>query len=223
MFVGHYGLALAVAGGRRSPPLGLTFVAVQAMDFGCFGLSLAGIERWRPVADLPGLNPFELSFMPYTHSLTGAALIGLTFGVLCALAAPRAQRPVWFGLLAALVLSHWGLDFLVHRPDLPLLIGDGARYGLGFWNDPRIAIPLEMAVLFGGAALYARRTRSAGAGPGRYALPAMILVLLGLQAFNWFGPAITDPLLFPLAGLGAYVVATALAIWTGRSRRPAEA
>lgn len=64
MFVGHYGLALAVAGGRRSPPLGLTFVAVQAMDFGCFGLSLAGIERWRPDADLPGLNPFELSFMP---------------------------------------------------------------------------------------------------------------------------------------------------------------
>ena len=37
-------------------------------------------------------------------------------------------------VLALLVLSHWFLDALVHRPDLPLVPFGDVRVGLGLWN-----------------------------------------------------------------------------------------
>ena len=219
MFVGHYGVALALCGSRRSPPLAAGFVAVQAIDFGFFGLSLAGIERWRSNPDLPGLNPFDLTFMPYTHGLAGTGAWALAAGLLAALVAPAGRRAVWGLVIAVLVMSHWGLDLLVHRPDLPLLADTGRKYGFALWNLPMIAIPLEMAVLAGGLGLYLRRTRATGRGAA-VALAALIGGLLVLQSVNWFGPAITDPVLFPVAGLMAYVVATGLALWVSRTREP---
>lgn len=219
MFVGHYGVALALAGGKKTPPLAVGFLAVQAIDFGFFGLSLAGIEHWRPAPELEGLNPFALTFMPYTHGLAGTTAWAVAAGALAALFAPAGRKGLWFGVVALLVLSHWGLDLLVHRPDLPLLADSGVKLGFGLWNRPWLAISLELAVLFGGLALYVRRTRASARGG--VALIVLTLGLLVLQAVNWFGPAITDAILFPVAGLGAYVAATALAFWNDRSRVPA--
>lgn len=214
MFVGHYGVALAIVGGRGRPLLAAGFLAVQAVDFGFFGLSLAGIEHWRPAPELTGLNPFALTFMPYTHGLAGAAGWAFAAGLATAILCPRDRRLRWSLMIGLLVLSHWGLDLLVHRPDLPLLWDPGIKLGLSLWDRPLAAIPLEMALLFGGLALYARRI---GGGPrARTALLSLTLGLLMLQAINWFGPPITDQLGFPLAGLSAYIVATVLALWNDR-------
>jgi len=45
------------------------------------------------------------------------------------------------------VLSHWFLDFVTHRPDMPLCPG-GLKLGLGLWNS----LPATVAV---GAIMYA--------------------------------------------------------------------
>lgn len=218
MFVGHYGIALAMCSGRRTPPLAAGFLAVQVMDFGFFGLSLAGVERWRPAPELAGLNPFALTFMPYTHGLVGASCLGAVCGIVAAILAPSGHKALWGLAIGLMVISHWGLDFLVHRPDLPLLADSGIKLGLGLWNHPLSAMVLEMAVLFAGLFVYSRRTLAK-----RSPLPliAMTVGLLVLQAVNWFGPPITGAVLFPVAGLAAYFVATILAGWNDRTRSPA--
>jgi len=53
-------------------------------------------------------------------------------------------------LLAALVVSHWVLDFVTHRPDLPLAPWSDVKVGLGLWNYPALAFAAEAALLFGG-------------------------------------------------------------------------
>src|SRR5437879_11558326 len=83
--------------------------------------------------------------MPYTHSLVAALLWSL--GAYVAYRAIRA-----FGashraalLVALAVFSHWVLDLVVHRPDLPLY-DNVAKVGLGRWNYPAPAFLLEVAV-----------------------------------------------------------------------------
>jgi hypothetical protein len=61
------------------------------------------------------------------------------------------------------VFSHWILDFLVHRPDLPLY-DNSFKVGLGLWNYPVFAFPLEIAVLFSGMYLYKKTTKTVARG-----------------------------------------------------------
>jgi hypothetical protein len=50
--------------------------------------------------------------------------------------------------LAPAVFSHWVLDLVVHRPDLPIY-NDAYKVGFGLWNYPLTALALESALLFG--------------------------------------------------------------------------
>ena len=119
------------------------------------------------------------------------------------------------GVLAGcVVLSHWLLDLLVHRPDLTLA-GHPPKLGLGLWNYPAVEMPLELALTFGALAFFLSRTR----GP---AGPAIVLgvLLLGLQAVNWFGPepeAVTPAI--SITAFVAYALATLGAWWLGHTRR----
>ena len=127
MFVGHYGVSFAAKAADRSIPLWLLFVAVQFVDVLWGGLVLLGIERVRIVPGITASNPFDLYYMPYTHSLVAS--------VLWAGGAVIAYRFVqgWRGsalVVGAAVLSHWILDFVVHRPDLPLY-DNTMKVGLG--------------------------------------------------------------------------------------------
>ena len=85
-------------------------------------------------------------------------------------------------IVALAVLSHWMLDFLVHRPDLPLY-DNTAKVGLGLWNVPVIAFGLEAALLFGGMWLHFG-TSSAP----RRRMVLFGLVMLAIQAYIFFGP-----------------------------------
>ena len=154
--------------------------------------------------------PLDLYYMPYTHSLVGAGFWALA----CMIVVALPQRRVFGGLLAGLVvLSHWLLDWLVHVPDLTL---DGAppELGLGLWDFPWIAMPLELGLTLGAFAFYVRRTRGP-MGPHAVLLGVMLL----LQAVNWFGPhpEAAGPFLY-LQALLAFAILTALAVWVGENR-----
>jgi hypothetical protein len=211
VFIGHFAPAfIAAAVGPRSPKLGTLFVAAQLVDWAFFTLALVGVERMRIDPSASVMVPFDLYHMPFTHSLAGT----LVFAAIFAAIVTFWQRNAVGGLLAGLVvLSHWLLDWLVHVPDLTIA-GQPPRYGLGLWDYPWIAMPLELALIGGAFVFYFRRTRGP-AGP-----PFVLLaVMLGLQAFNWFAPHAPEagPFLF-LQALLAFGVLTALASWVSTNR-----
>ncbi|MEI9928222.1 MAG: hypothetical protein WDN44_11690 [Sphingomonas sp.] len=214
MFIGHYGVAFAAATSRKAPALGTLFVATQLIDFGFFGLMLAGVEHMRFVPGITAMNPMDLYDMPWTHSLAGAAGWSLAFALLVWLFA-RNRTAAAIG--AAAVFSHWLIDLIVHRPDLTLA-GSAPAFGFGLWNHPWLEIPLELAFAYGGLAFYALRTRARGRA-GDASLGLLALAMAGAQWFNWFGPqpARVDSSV-AISALAAYGVLALLAWWVGASR-----
>ncbi len=217
MFIGHYSLALASKAVRRSPSLAAGFIAVQLIDIGFFSLAWIGVEKWRFDATLTGIMPFDLYYMPFTHSLLAAILWALAAGIAAACWVAPARRWVVGVVIAVLVFSHWPVDLLVHRQDLGLL-GDGPpKLGFGLWDQPRIAMPLELALTLAGFAVYLASTRARGTWGARS--PWIVLaVLLILQTINWFGAPPRDALSFCGLGLFAYALCAGMAWALDRTR-----
>ena len=214
MFIGHWAPALAAAAAsRRAPPIAVLFIGAQLIDWAFFGLLLAGVEHMRFAPGISVMNPMDLYHMPYTHSLVGAAAFA---------AAIWALRWLLLGDMAgaligaAVVLSHWLLDLLVHVPDLTLA-GSPPKLGFGLWNHPAIEMPLELGITLGALWWYARVRQ-----PARLPVLALAMALLALQAINWFGPV--EPKVTAgtsLLAFFAYGLATILAWWMGKTERAA--
>jgi membrane-bound metal-dependent hydrolase YbcI (DUF457 family) len=157
----------------------------------------------------------DLYYMPYTHSLVAAGLWAMAAIVLCKpLRGVRNwSAAAWMG---AAVFSHWVLDWLVHRPDLPLY-DDTMKVGLGIWNYPAIALALEALLLFGGMIMYLRRTQAINA-IGRLGPPVFGILMLAIQAYIFFGPPPASPGAAAITALVSYVVFAAVAHWLDRQR-----
>jgi hypothetical protein len=214
MFIGHWSAAFAAgAASERAPRLGTLFIAAQLVDWAFFAFVLIGVERMRVVPGITRLSPLDLYHMPITHSLLGAAGFAAAYGLIVGVG----LRDRVAGLItAAVALSHWLLDLLVHRPDLTLA-GRPPLLGLGLWDYPWIEIPLELALTFGAFLGYIRRTSGPAIGP-----IVLAVLLLAMQAFNWFGPPpAANETMAPMAllALAAYALATLAAWWVGTSRR----
>jgi membrane-bound metal-dependent hydrolase YbcI (DUF457 family) len=220
MFVGHYGPSFAVKSLRPAIPLWLLFIVVQLVDVAWAVLVLLGIEKVRIVPGITASNPLDLYYMPYTHSLVAAILWSVAAGVLCRPLPGVANRfaAVWIG---AAVFSHWVLDFLVHRADLPLY-DDTVKVGLGVWNYPAVALSLEAVLMFGGMMLYLRVTRPINA-IGRFGPPVFGVVMLAIQGYVFFGPPPASPAAAAVTALVSYVVFAAVAEWLARQRNQAAA
>ncbi len=211
MFIGHFAPAFAAAAiSPRSPRLGTLFVAAQLVDWGFFGLAMIGVEKMRVDPDATVMVPFDLYHMPFTHSLLGTGIWALAFALIVLIW----QRNFFGGVLAGLVvMSHWLLDWITHAPDMTLAGGPQA-YGLGLWNYPQVAMPLELLITVGAFFVYVKRTR----GPIGPPL-ALLAVMLVLQAVNWFGPhpVEANTALYAQALL-AFAILTGLAWWVGHNR-----
>jgi len=133
---------------------------VQFLDVLWAPFVLLGIEKTRIVPGITASNPFDLYYMPYTHSLPGAAALSVALGIVVA-AFYAGWRVRAFLVVAAAVFSHWLLDLIVHLPDLPLY-DNSAKVGFGLWRHVAISFPLELVVMIAGAAIYARAMRIAG-------------------------------------------------------------
>lgn len=210
MFIGHWAPALAAAAAsRRAPRLATLFVAAQLVDWAFFLLLIFGAERMRFTPGISVMNPMDLYHMPYTHSLLGSTLFAAAFAGLIWL---TARSLVAAAIGAAVVLSHWFLDLLVHIPDLTLA-GRPPKLGLGLWNHPAIEMPLELAITFGALAWYAQRRR-----PAKLPLVGLAVVLAALQAVNWLGAGEGEvSTATSLLAFVAYGLATLAAWWVGKS------
>jgi hypothetical protein len=157
MVAGHFGLAAGVKSQAPAAPLWALMLASQWLDVFFVPLFLLGIETADPVDPAnPNAYGGSLIHAVYTHSLVGAVLLSaLAGGLAWALWGRRVA-----GVIAAVAFSHWLLDLLVHRPDLPILPGNAGGLpllGFGLWRLPVIAAMLELILVLGGAYLYYRR------------------------------------------------------------------
>ena len=216
MFVGHYGPSFAGKALDRNNriPLWLLFIAVQFVDVLWAIFVLLGIEKVRIVPSLPS-SPLDLYYMPYTHSLVGALGWSLFAFLVCQLVPKlRGARSGW--IVSAAVFSHWILDLIVHRPDLSLY-DSVFKMGLSVWNYPIPAFILEMLVLFGGAALYARNAARKGKIWGFVAVLA-VLQFVGTFAF----PPPPSDRIEAVTALFFYCVLALIAAWVERGQARAK-
>jgi membrane-bound metal-dependent hydrolase YbcI (DUF457 family) len=201
MFIGHFGLAFGAKKAAPAVSLGALFAACQFADLLWPALVLLGYER---VAIQPGataFTPLDFVSYPYSHSLAALCVWGIAFGAIYTLLR-RARRSA-FATIALLVVSHWLLDYVTHRPDLPLTPGGSARLGLGLWNSVPATLAVELTIFAAGLLLYLRAT-TARDRTGSIALWTLIAFLIAIYLANAFGP--------PPPGTAA-VAWSAQAIW----------
>jgi len=156
MFLGHFGLGFGAKKAAPDVSLGALFMAAQFADLLWPTLLLLGLEQVEVQPGATVMTPLNFASYPYSHSLLALAVWGALIGVAYSvLTRSRTLAGVTLGLL---VLSHWFLDVLMHRPDVPLTLSGTARLGLGLWNSMAGTLAIELVLFFAGLALYARAT-----------------------------------------------------------------
>lgn len=215
MFIGHYGPSFAAKALNKSIPLWILFVAVQLVDVFWAIFIILGVEKVRIVPGITATNPLDLYYMPYTHSLVGAILWAIAV-VIVYRVVPKLDGWSAAGIVGAAVFSHWILDLIVHRPDLPLY-DDTLKVGLGLWNYRMVSFALEIALLFGGMYLYFRATEPVGRG-GRYGMVIFGLVMVAVQSLVFFGPPLSSDKAAAVTALVSYFVFAGVAYWLERKR-----
>ena len=208
MFIGHYGPALASKAVEKRLPLWLLFLAVQWLDVVWSALVMLNVEKLRIVKGFTQGSSLDLYYMPYTHGLLGAAALSAALGALTALFF-KDRRAAIVAVMAGAVFSHWLLDLVVHVADLPLL-GDGFKVGFGLWRNLWISLPLELATLLAGAAIYARAVPSQTQA-GNMWLWSFVAAMAAVQVYGSLGPAPESGLAEAHTALAAYLILAALA------------
>ena len=188
MFIGHFGIGFGAKKVAPRVSLGTLFLAAQFIDLLWPPLLLFGIER---VSIAPGntqFTPLDFESYPISHSLAMVALWAVLFGLIYWLGMRYRRGAI---VLGACVVSHWLLDLIVHRPDLPLIPGSSTRVGLGLWNSVGGTLIAESAIFIAGFMLYLRVT-SAKDRIGLWGLWALVGFLVLSYIGNIFGPPPPD-------------------------------
>jgi hypothetical protein len=198
MFIGHF--ALGFAAKRAAPRVSLAVLgsATQIADLLWPVFLAVGIEQVRIDPGNTAVTPLDFVSYPYSHSLLLLVVWGILFAALMVRlkpdathsAAPRPYVASAFGrtfvLMVALVVSHWFLDWITHRPDMPLYPG-GPKFGLGLWNSVVATVAIETAMYVVGLWIYIRSTRARD-GIGRWGFWALAAFLPVVYVANILGP-----------------------------------
>jgi hypothetical protein len=213
MFLGH--IALALAAKRATPRVSLAtlFLAAQWADV-LWPIFLAlGIERVRIQPGTTPFTPLDFVSYPYSHSLLALVVWGMLFGVIYR-AVAGGRNTLW--VLAALVISHWVLDWVTHRPDMPLYPGS-AKYGLGLWNSVPATLVVEGLMYVAGLTIYLRATRARDR-IGRWGFFSLAATLVVIYLASAFGPPPPTIQALWMTALAGAVLLMLWAWWADRHR-----
>jgi len=150
---------------------------------------------------------------PISHSLLALLVWGALFGYLYRLRTGDRRAALVIGLL---VVSHWVLDFITHRPDMPLYPG-GPKVGLGLWNSAPATVIVEGIMFIAGVAIYARATRARD-GIGRWGFSALVLLLAIAYSSQFYGPTLPDQRALAIGAIIFGWVFVAFGWWVDRHR-----
>jgi len=214
MFIGHYAVALAAKKAAPKASLGTLFLASQLVDLIWPILLLFGIEHVRVSPGNTVVTPLEFYDYPITHSLIGS----LSWAVLLGAFYFYIKRDFRTSIILFLcVFSHWVLDFLTHKPDLPLTPSSDKFFGLGLWNSLSGTLVVELGLFAIGAGIYFNFTKAKDKS-GNYGFWSLIILLLLIYISNIFNTSPPDESLLPYLGLGGWLFIP-WAYWIDRHRK----
>ncbi len=214
MFIGHFAVAFAAKRAAPRTSLGVLVGAAQLLDLIWPPLVLAGIEQVRVEPGNTAYTPLNFVSYPYSHSLLMSAMWALLAAAVYWVVARTSRGGVVVGLA---VFSHWLLDYLTHRPDLPLYPGSAVNAGLSLWNSVPATVIVESLMFVAGVCLYARGTRSLDR-IGTAGFWGFVAFLVLVDVLNITGPP--PPSASAVAGTAlAMVLLVAWAWWFDRHRK----
>ena len=214
MFLGHYGVALALKRAEPKLSLGTLFISVQLLDLLWGIFLLLGWERARIVPGHTAVTPLEFLSYPISHSLIGTLAWSFAAAALYYSWPTRDTSRHWqaAAIVGLAVFSHYPLDVLVHIPDLPLSGNSSVRLGLGLWNSPIATLIAEALVFGAGLAIYI--TRRSNRHPLRLKrLVIVVLLLVGTYVASLLGPAPPSMTVVAMSDIVFLIVIAALAAW----------
>ena len=217
MFVGHLALALGAKKVEPRVPLGAAVAAAYALDLLWPILLVLGVESVRVNPGDTAFTSLAFESYPWSHSLL-LAIAWSAVGAGIARALYRSWRAG--AVVGGLVLSHWLLDFVVHRPDLPLWPG-GPLAGLGVWFSVPGTILLEGSLLLAGLWLYSRAS-TARDGTGRWALVGLVALATAIWITQPWAPPPPSATAVAWAGFALWLFPL-WAVWIERHRSPPRA
>ena len=212
MFVGHAAVALAAKPLLPRVNLSLPLAAAFWVDMVWPVFLLFDIEQVRIDPGNTAFTPLDFLHYPWTHSLAAVLVWSFLFGLFALKSGKRAAL-----ILGLLVFSHWLLDALSHRPDLPLWPGSEAMIGLGLWYSVPATLAVELSMFAIGVAIYVRAA-PARDRTGFFAFWGLIAFLLTAYASNAFGPSPPNVPAIAIAGIAGGALFTAWAWWADRHR-----
>ena len=215
MFIGHFAAGFAAKKLAPEISLGTLFLAAQLADLIWPTLVTLGIEQVEIAPGITAVTPLDFVSYPFSHSLVALCLWSAIFAVLYGWL--RRSRVAAL-TLALLVISHWILDFITHRPDVPVDFAASYRVGLGLWNSIPGTLALEVPLLLVGVALYARSTRARDR-IGTIAFWALVVFLLAVYVGSIWGPPPPSVQALTWSAQAIWIL-IAWGYWIDRHRQP---
>jgi membrane-bound metal-dependent hydrolase YbcI (DUF457 family) len=215
MFIGHF--AVGFASKRLAPRvnLGLLLVAPLLLDMLWPVFLLLGIETVRIDPGNTAVTPLDLHDYPWSHSLLMSIVWSVLFGIAGWVTLRQIRAAIVLGIG---VFSHWILDFITHRPDMPLYPGSSVYLGLGLWSSKIGTALVEGALYVAGVAIYLRSTRPKDR-IGTWAFASLAGLLAVMYPMNFFGPP--PPSVNAIIAVSfAFWIFIPWAAWADRHRSP---
>ena len=203
IFIGHFALGFAARRWTPRVSLGALFGAAQLADMLWPVLVGLGIEQVRIDPGNTAMTPLDFVSYPYSHSLAALVVWGVVFGWVCRRFVPE-RRVFW--VIFLLVVSHWVLDVVTHRPDMPLYPG-GPKLGLGLWNHPAVEKTIEIGMYAIGLWMFLGVTRARD-GIGRWGLFGLAALLFAGYIADGVPPSVTA------LWITALVLGTLTLVWS---------
>lgn len=213
VFVGHLAAALVAKKVEPRLPLAALVAATFGLDLLWPAFLWGGLETVRPQPGITAFTPIDFESYPWSHSLA----LALAWGAVAAWITSRVGTARMALVMGALVVSHWVLDYVSHRPDLPLWPG-GPKAGLGLWYSLPWTIVVEGALLGLGIALYLR-SAPATSRAGHWAFWSLIVVTTAIWLSGPFQPPPPGVNAIAIVGLVGGALLILWGGWIDRTRR----
>jgi len=217
MLVGHVAVSFAARRVEPAISLGTWVLAAMLADLLWCAFMIAGIEQVSFGPARGAANYLDARNIALSHSLLMDAIWAALFAAAYFLQRRRC-RGAW--LLFFVVLSHWPLDWISHRPDMPLAPALHRYFGLGLWASIPKTIIVEGGLWVAAIILYTRakclNTRSSA-----YAFWIGVVLLTVIWYNNLAGPPPPNPDMAPFASLILFSLVIAWAYGIDRPGAPA--
>lgn len=215
MFIGHFAVGFAAKKFAPKPSLGTYFMAVGFLDLLWPLFLLLNLEHVHIAPGITVVTPFDFYDYPISHSLVASIVWTLMVGGVYFSFKRDIRTSV---VLGGAVFSHWILDFITHRPDMPISFGSTTYVGLGLWNSLPATIIVEGGMFIVGGMLYLRATTPRDR-IGVYAFWSFIVFLVVMYLSNIFGPPPPNESLIAIGSNAAWIFVL-WAWWVDKHRQP---